>query len=591
MSVHEEGLADTARIAKACLGGEPMSIKPLGGGFYGSVYLVALSKFPDQVIVKIYKTEGLNEKEALQLETLGKHGTLKVPQILGLYQKSALLMAYIPGVNAGIQEGIPKSDRDRIGGEVIENLLAYHDVKYDGFGELNAAAYADTWKGYYRKILDTALSKACVLRELRQISDETIEVCDSAASKYDEIFVTEDKRASLIHGDYNMWNILLNEERTHAVAVIDPFNGSWSNAEYDLYQLNNANGKDFGLMEKYGKQRALSENFEIQRLYYELFCEIMHYHDACVDASKSSLAGIAQRFGRVFDLASIWERAFVKNIDLKKEENMNTLDFSDLPETGFSEDTERKVRAYFSEIASNVDAFAAAFRAVPNDMLYDETYMERFVCEKIGLNNESLGELAPELAPYFGTGLYIWQNPKQFSRYIIWLLKNARGCQTYLEIGCRWGGTFIVTCEILRRVNPNFQCAIAADLIEKTSFIERYVEITKDSGLEIVYFQGSSTSAEFIQLAEKRKPDISLVDGDHKIFGVLKDHMLVRRFSKIIVHHDVCSDTCPESTLLWNSLKQLEAEMSHVEFTEQYPSMKGNYFGIGALFKKDKTGI
>ena len=260
-----------------------------------------------------------------------------------------------------------------------------------------------------------------------------------------------------------------------------------------------------------------------------------------------------------------------------------SLDFSNLPETGFSEDTEQKTREYFSKIASNVDVFVERFRAVPDDLLFDEKYMEKFVLENVGLNKESLGELAPELSEYFGTGLYIWQNPKQFSKYMIWLLKNARNCASYLEIGSRWGGTYIVTCEILRRVSPKFKCAIAADLIRKTPFIERYENIAKDSGIEIVYFMGSSTSDEFINLVNELRPDISLVDGDHRITGALKDHMLVRQFSKIIVHHDICSDTCPESTLLWNSLKQLESEMNHIEFVEQYPSLKGNYFGIGVL--------
>jgi len=56
-------------------------------------------------------------------------------------------------------------------------------------------------------------------------------------------------------------------------------------------------------------------------------------------------------------------------------------------------------------------------------------------------------------------------------------------------------------------VNPNFMLAIASDLIEVTPFIER-------------------------------------------LPGALKDHMLVRQFSNIIVYHDVCSDTCPKSTML-----------------------------------------
>lgn len=85
-------------------------------------------------------------------------------------------------------------------------------------------------------------------------------------------------------------------------------------------------------------------------------------------------------------------------------------------------------------------------------------------------------------------------------------------------------------CEVLRRMNPGFKRAIAVDLIEETPFIERYSNIAKDDGLEIVYFKGSSTSDEFKRMITEYKPDISLVDGDHKIAGALKDHMLVRQF-------------------------------------------------------------
>ena len=262
---------------------------------------------------------------------------------------------------------------------------------------------------------------------------------------------------------------------------------------------------------------------------------------------------------------------------------MTSMDFSNLPETGFSEETEQATRDFFSEITSNVNNFVERIRAIPDNLLCNKEYMEKFILENVGLNKESLGELAPELEKYFGTGLYIWQNPKQFTSYVLWLSENAKNCESYLEIGSRWGGTFIVTCEILRRVSPNFKCATAVDLINKTPFIERYEKIAKESGIEINYFKGSSTSDEFKNLMKKLKPDISLIDGDHSIKGALQDHMLIRQFSKIIVHHDICSDTCPESTLLWNSLKQLEAGMDYIEFAEQYPSLKGNYFGIGVL--------
>jgi hypothetical protein len=260
------------------------------------------------------------------------------------------------------------------------------------------------------------------------------------------------------------------------------------------------------------------------------------------------------------------------------------LDFQALPETAFSDTVSKQVREFFSKIVSNVDEFVEQFRILSDDLLNDEKYMEQFTIEKIGLNKEGLMEIAPELQPHCGKGLYIWQNPRQFAKYLTWLFQNAQKYSSYLEIGCRWGGTFIVTCEILRRANPNFKWAIAADLIEESPFVERYIEIAKNKGFEISYFQGSSTSDEFIKLAHEKKPDISLIDGDHSIAGALQDHMLVRDFSKIIVHHDVSSDTVPETTLLWNCLKKLESGRKIAEFTDQYQSKQGKYFGIGVLY-------
>ena len=140
---------------------------------------------------------------------------------------------------------------------------------------------------------------------------------------------------------------------------------------------------------------------------------------------------------------------------------------------------ENEKRELFTKLVSNVDMFVEEFRSIPDDFLYNEMYMEKFIIEKIGLNNENLWEQPPELSRYYGSGLFIWQNPKQFSKYIIWLLKNAQKITSYLEIGCRWGGTFIVVCEVLRRVNKNFRWTIAADIIEKTPFFERYMKIVQ----------------------------------------------------------------------------------------------------------------
>ena len=95
--------------------------------------------------------------------------------------------------------------------------------------------------------------------------------------------------ACLIHGDYTTWNIMLNEELTEATALIDPFGCMWADRELELYQLENVNGKDYRLLERYRAAVPLSPNFEVKNCFYRLFTEIMHYHDASVPVKESHI--------------------------------------------------------------------------------------------------------------------------------------------------------------------------------------------------------------------------------------------------------------------------------------------------------------
>ncbi|MDR1604981.1 MAG: hypothetical protein LBS10_09405, partial [Gracilibacteraceae bacterium] len=106
----------------------------------------------------------------------------------------------------------------------------------------------------------------------------------------------------------------------------------------------------------------------------------------------------------------------------------------------------------------------------------------------------------------------------------------------------------------------------------------------KKDDFEINYFQGSSQSEEFFNIIKEKRPDISFIDGDHRLIGALKDHMLVRTSSKIIIHHDICSDACPDLMFLWNVLKELEINKKNIEFTDQYLSVNGSFLGIGILY-------
>jgi len=89
------------------------------------------------------------------------------------------------------------------------------------------------------------------------------------------------------------------------VAVIDPYNCCYGDSEFDLYQLNNANGKAFGLLEKYKNKQRVSENFELKMAFYELITEIMHYYDSDVIPNQELVDSQAMRLKAAMDMYKI----------------------------------------------------------------------------------------------------------------------------------------------------------------------------------------------------------------------------------------------------------------------------------------------
>ena len=248
------------------------------------------------------------------MEELSKHALLKVPETYFMYKADehvpydVLVMEYIEGQNAGkvkVNE-IPEQARDRIAEGIVDNLIALHrTIHPEGFGELHSTHFVQDWRMYYKQIVDEIFNKAEVLFEKGRISKDCMTIAKEAYYKFDKIFYLPITKASLIHGDYNTWNIILNNEATEAVAVIDPYNCCYGDSEFDLYQLNNANGKAFGLLEKYKKKQPVSENFELKMAFYELFTEIMHYYDSDVMPNQELVDSQAMRLKTVMDIYKI----------------------------------------------------------------------------------------------------------------------------------------------------------------------------------------------------------------------------------------------------------------------------------------------
>lgn len=230
----------------------------------------------------------------------------------------------------------------------------------------------------------------------------------------------------------------------------------------------------------------------------------------------------------------------------------------------------------------------AAIAALTPAQCLDARFLEHEFIPAIGLNDEVLHEQPPELAGSYGKGLHIWQYPNQLAGYLVWLARNGSGITSYMEIGCRWGGMFILVSEWLRKTGGQLRAATAVDLIDPSPFVVTWFDMMKSHpDFRATYIQDYSTSQEVARAVAAIRPDMVFIDGDHSLRGALADHMLVREHARIIAHHDIHSQAWPDTTFLWETLKTLEAPaFDFAEFVDQYPSVGGRFLGIGAMIRR-----
>lgn len=219
---------------------------------------------------------------------------------------------------------------------------------------------------------------------------------------------------------------------------------------------------------------------------------------------------------------------------------------------------------------------------IDSSLLKNPEFIENIFLIDLGLNDEALEEQPPELGQYYGKGfgLKIWQYPNQFSKYLTFI--SNYDIKSYMEIGCRHGGTFITHVEYLKKINSNFSNSTAVDIIEQTDILKEYCKFENCE-----YLQMDSSSDEFRQYIENKFFDLIFVDGNHFYNGVKGDAILTKNKCNIQVFHDVFSIVNPDVVRFWNEVKITYSDThDFYEFLDQYDSVSGDYLGIGVAVRK-----
>lgn len=199
----------------------------------------------------------------------------------------------------------------------------------------------------------------------------------------------------------------------------------------------------------------------------------------------------------------------------------------------------------------------------------------------LGFNTESLDE-QPPIVRENGGGLRIWKYPNQFSKYLAFL--STLSITSYIELGCRWGGAFVLTNEYLKRFHP-MDRSVAVDSID-TPVLEYCL-----SNPETLFIQTDVRNDTFKTYMKSNHFDLIFINGDYLYEGVKANYETCKDRGNIFVFHNITNDACMGVVHFWNELKAKESDTyDFFEFTEQYEevwyTMYQRFLGIGVAIKR-----
>ena len=212
------------------------------------------------------------------------------------------------------------------------------------------------------------------------------------------------------------------------------------------------------------------------------------------------------------------------------------------------------------------------------EKLKDQDFLASLISD-IGLNDEGLEEFPTELHPYCGKGLHLWQYPAQFSPYLIKL--STLEIKSYLEIGIRHGGSFVMTTEYLSRFSA-LNRSIGVDILPCPS-MPKYELVRPESK----FYQLNSQSEEFHHLLIENAPiDLVFIDSHHEEHQCRIEIERIKPYVKMMAFHDIDNINCPGIKAVWNELK-ISGEYECHEFNRQFEGL-GPYMGIGLAISNIK---
>jgi fructosamine-3-kinase len=257
-------------------------VKYISAGSYGKVYK-CVDTNDNLYAFKVYFKSNVAEMEAMSLEKLSSCSKINIPRVYfyGNCDKQGfeyLCMEFINGKNALVNAKLlfaPKRVKNEFADIVTDALLDIHSITSEKFGNFDNPL-CDKWLDYYKPFAQNLYQQALEKNKENKFDSYILNTMTQALDAFDEIFCEDVSEASLIHGDLNVMNIMV-DSNLKPIAFIDPLNSMYADREYDLFQLKNLTGNVFNLYDTYKKKYPVSANCDAKCAFYSLFNEAMVY--------------------------------------------------------------------------------------------------------------------------------------------------------------------------------------------------------------------------------------------------------------------------------------------------------------------------
>ena len=255
----------------------PLSINDAGKGFYGRVFKVTLPLAPYVLSVKLFDHPRYMLMQAREQGFMHSLGVVKVPAVFHVFQSqdtNALVMEWAEGENLGQMPLPNQSTRDVIAWDVVGQAVALHGVTNPTYGYLSGKQYP-TWQAFYCDLSRQMLDRITSASDRGLLDKAYLNLMTYAYGRFDEIFSEQVVAPSLIHGDLNIGNVIVQDDAVSA--LIDPMGVMWGDRELELFQFECSGSDKYDLLEKYFSIITPSKKFELKNAYYKTFAEANHY--------------------------------------------------------------------------------------------------------------------------------------------------------------------------------------------------------------------------------------------------------------------------------------------------------------------------